>query len=119
MFSMESMMRGAYRTTLIAISFLHPVAVLAADVVVLESSAPEIAVGAVVAEDRSVTIPAGRSVTVIMPDGETRIVQGFYQGPLGAARGRATDAASALTGARGGDTRVLGAVRAPDWEASD
>lgn len=112
-------MRGRIVTATTALALLIGHGALAADVVVLESSVPDIAVGAVVDEASSVTIPTGTSVTIIMPDGETRVVKGAYEGPLSAARGRATDAASALTGARGGDTKVLGAVRAPDWGATE
>ncbi len=112
-------MRGCILTATTACAILIGQGAFAADVVVLESSAPGIAVGAVVNEAAPVTIPSGTSVTIIMPDGETRVVQGAYAGPLSAARGRASDAASALTGARGGDTRVLGAVRAPDWGATE
>lgn len=107
------------RPALAILAVLFPPVALAADVVVLDSSVPEFAVGAVVAEGQVVTIPAGRSVTIIMADGETRVVQGFYQGPIGAARGEATDTGSALTGARGGDARVLGAVRSLDLKTSE
>jgi len=91
----------------------------AADAVVLESSVDALTVGAVINDQQSISIPAGRSVTVIMADGETRVISGAYSGTLAAATGSASGAASALTGSRGADTRVLGAVRAPKWESGN
>ncbi|QIE54059.1 hypothetical protein G5B40_00545 [Pikeienuella piscinae] len=92
---------------------------MAADVVILDSSVGALGAGAVVDEAQPVSIPAGASVTMIMANGETRLVEGPYSGPLAAATGRSGGAASALTASRGGETRVLGAVRAPKWELTE
>lgn len=94
-------------------------AAAAGDVVILESTAPQVAVGDVIDEAHPVVIPAGASVSMIMSDGETRLVEGPYEGPLAAAVGEAGGAAAALSSSRGGDTRVLGAVRAPSWEIDE
>ncbi len=92
---------------------------MAGDVVILDSSAPALGVGDVVDDARPVIIPAGATVSMIMADGETRIVDGPYKGPLASAVSEGSGAAAALTSSRGGDTKVLGAVRAPQWEIAD
>ena len=111
-------MRRFAVTAMIAMIFASK-AVAAGDVVILDSTAPQVAVGDVIDDARPVVIPAGASVSMIMSDGETRLVEGPYEGPLAAALGEAGGAAAALSSSRGGDTRVLGAIRAPKWELDE
>lgn len=91
----------------------------ASDIVILDSTAPALEAGALVAEEASVTIPGGASVTVILPSGDTKVIRGPYSGALGAADEVASAGFGELTSTRGGDTKVLGAVRAPKWEVAD
>ena len=90
----------------------------AADVVVLDSTATAIAPGSVLNDAAAVDIPGGAVVTLIMADGETRTVAGPYSGPVGQAQS-ADGGVSALTASRGSETKVLGAIRAPQWEKND
>ncbi len=90
----------------------------AADVVVLDSTASAIAPGSILNDAAAVDIPGGASVTLIMADGETRTVAGPYSGPVGEAKS-ADGGVSALTASRGSETKVLGAIRAPQWEKTD
>ena len=91
---------------------------LAADVVVLDSTASAIAPGSIFNDRAVVEIPGDAVVTLIMPDGETRTVAGPYSGPVGEAKS-ADGGVSALTASRGSETKVLGAIRAPQWEQQD
>ena len=112
-------MKLAKMTTLaIAMSFFSAAA-HASDVVILDSTAATLEAGALVAEETVVSIPSGAAVTVIMPSGDTKIINGPYSGPLGATSEVASAGIAELTATRGGDTKVLGAVRAPKWELSD
>ena len=90
----------------------------AADVVILDSTASAIAPGSIINDAQTVDIPSGAVVTLIMPDGETRTVAGPYAGPVGEAQS-ADAGVSALTASRGSETKVLGAIRAPQWEQTD
>lgn len=94
-------------------------AAYAADIVILDSSTSALQVGDVVPAEQSVAIPSGAVVTLIMANGETRVVDGPYSGPLGDASGGEGGGIGALNADRGGETRVLGAVRAPQWEISE
>lgn len=93
-------------------------AAFAADVVILDSTAAAIAPGSILNDAQAVDIPGGAVVTLIMPDGETRTVAGPYSGPVGQAQS-ADGGVSALTASRGSETKVLGAIRAPQWEQTD
>ena len=93
-------------------------AAFAADVVVLDSTASAIAPGSIINDRAEVNIPGNATVTLIMPDGETRTVAGPYTGPVGDAKS-ADGGVSALTASRGSETKVLGAIRAPKWEQQD
>lgn len=90
----------------------------AGDVVVLDSTAAAIAPGSIMNDAAAVDIPSGAVVTLIMADGETRTVAGPYAGPVGQAKS-ADNGVNALTASRGSETKVLGAVRAPNWEQSE
>ena len=100
-------------------AFVISGAAQAADVVVLDSSTSSVAAGDVVSADLQVTIPGGASVTVILPNGETKIIQGPYAGAIGSADEVESAGLEALTATRGGETKVLGAVRAPNWEITN
>ena len=90
----------------------------AGDVVVMDSSADSLIPGDMVDDAKVVDIPSGAVVTLIMADGETRVVNGPYAGPIGQAQSSA-DTLESLTASRGGETKVLGAVRAPKWDVED
>lgn len=90
----------------------------AGDVVVMDSTADMLMPGDMVNDGKVVDIPSGAVVTLIMADGETRIVNGPYAGPIGEAQSSA-DTLDSLTASRGGETKVLGAVRAPKWNVED
>ena len=90
-------------------------AAVSADVVVLDSTTSSIAPGSIINDSAQVEIPSDAVVTLIMSDGETRTVAGPYSGPVGQAKS-AEGGVSALTASRGSETKVLGAVRAPQWE---
>ena len=85
---------------------------------VLDSTVTAIAPGSVLNDAAAVDIPGGAVVTLIMADGETRTVAGPYSGPVGQAQS-ADGGVSALTASRGSETKVLGAIRAPQWEKND
>ncbi|MEM7546095.1 MAG: hypothetical protein AAF367_11215 [Pseudomonadota bacterium] len=87
----------------------------AEDYVILDSNAAGIEPGIVVDGTADVSIPAGATLVLIDPQGETRVVEGPFDGPLVAAQARSDDSFSEtldrLTTSRGQDTKVLGAVR--------
>lgn len=89
------------------------------DVVILDSTVDTLAPGAVVPDTKKVDIPAGAFVSLILASGETRVVNGPFVGEIGRTDNVASVGVGELTGARGGETKVLGAVRAPKWEVSD
>ncbi|MEO1613672.1 MAG: hypothetical protein AAFU55_15150 [Pseudomonadota bacterium] len=91
----------------------------ASDIVIIDSTDPSLEAGALVAEEAIVSIPAGATVTVILPSGDTKIIDGPYSGALGASETVASAGLDDLATSRGGDTKVLGAVRAPKWELSN
>lgn len=90
----------------------------AGDVVVMDSTADMLVPGDMVNDGKVVDIPSGSVVTLIMADGETRVVNGPYSGPIGKAQS-SSDTLDSLTASRGGETKVLGAVRAPKWDVED
>lgn len=89
------------------------------DVVILDSNVSSIAIGDVVADSTAVTIPSGQSVTLILASGDTKILSGPYSGPIGAVENVESAGLDDITASRGGDTKVLGAVRAPKWEVTN
>lgn len=91
----------------------------AGDIIILDSSVSEILAGETVPEQEIISVPAGAALTLITSDGETRILNGPYQGPIGATRPSEGTSIIDLTTGREKDTRVLGAVRAPKWEVND
>ncbi|MEL7462891.1 MAG: hypothetical protein AAFN79_02425 [Pseudomonadota bacterium] len=112
-------MKFATITTLAAALSGFAFATQASDVVILDSTAPALESGALVDEDAEVSIPAGAVVTVILPSGDTKVIDGPYSGALGATDAVESAGLAELTTARGGDTKVLGAVRAPKWEQAE
>lgn len=112
--------KGTVLAAIAALAFAGAAkAASAADVVILDSTVSSIAAGDVVAEESPVTIPGGGSVTVILSTGETLILSGPYNGPIGEARTVEAAGLDGITATRGGETKVLGAVRAPKWDISD
>ena len=109
------------KSTLIAMAAIAGIssAALADDIVILDSSVGAIAIGDVVSDERVVSIPNGGSVTIILASGDTKIIDGPFNGPLGAAERVESAGLNDLTATRGGDTKVLGAVRAPKWEITN
>ena len=91
----------------------------AANIVILDSNVAEIAPGEVVSDQMAVIIPAGAAVTIILASGETRVISGPYDGAIGAAEAVGAASIGEFTRTRGGETKVLGAVRAPQWEFAD
>ena len=64
--------------------FLAPAAALA-EIEVLESSAPEIAAGAKLADEARVNVPEGASIRVlILSSGSTKTLKGPYEGTVAA-----------------------------------
>ncbi len=112
------MKRHFLKVTRIVAGIVMAGSAFAADVVVLDSTASAIAPGSILNDAAAVDIPGGASVTLIMADGETRTVAGPYSGPVGEAKS-ADGGVSALTASRGSETKVLGAIRAPQWEKTD
>ncbi len=112
------MKRHFLKVTSIVAGIVMAGSAFAADVVVLDSTASAIAPGSILNDAAAVDIPGGASVTLIMADGETRTVAGPYSGPVGEAKS-ADGGVSALTASRGSETKVLGAIRAPQWEKTD
>ena len=90
----------------------------AGEVVILETNHPMFSVGDMLDESHSVDLPEGTSTTLIMPNGETRVVVGPYKGAVGEAKS-SSSTLGVLTASRGSETRVLGVVRAPTWETED
>lgn len=95
-------------------------AAAAEDYVILDSNAAGIEPGLVVDGTADISIPEGATVVLIGPAGDTLIVEGPFSGRLaGAAAGGGEtlgDALGRMTTTRGEDTKVLGAVRAPEIE---
>lgn len=113
-------MKGTVLAAMTALAFTGVAkAASAADVVVLDSTVSSVAAGDVVAENQPVSIPGGGSVTIILASGETLILSGPYNGPIGEARTVESAGIDGITATRGGETKVLGAVRAPKWDISD
>lgn len=112
------MKRHLLKVTGIVASMMMAGTAFAADIVVLDSSASAIAPGSILNDAAAVDIPGGATVTLIMADGETRTVSGPYSGPVGEAQS-AEGGVSALTASRGSETKVLGAIRAPQWEKTE
>ena len=92
---------------------------IAGDVVILDSTIDAVTPGQMVPDTQAVTVPAGGSLTVILEDGETRVITGPYDGQIGLASAGDSTGLDALTASRGSDTKVLGAVRAPKWDVAD
>lgn len=92
---------------------------LAGDVVVLDSSVSSIPPGGMFDEAHVVSVPAGGQLTLITADGQTRVLSGPYDGAIGSETQAEGVSMTALTASREGDTKVLGAVRAPKWELSE
>lgn len=110
--------RKALLAAVIAASLTANVA-QAADVVILDSTVAALAPGDVLPDTREVSVPAGAFLSVILASGETILVKGPYSGPIGAMGDVSAPGVAELTGARGGETKVLGAVRAPKWEKTN
>ncbi|MGB0507692.1 MAG: hypothetical protein ACPGGK_16000 [Pikeienuella sp.] len=89
-----------------------------ADVVILDSTSDALVIGDVLEDSVLVDIPEGALVTLIDGLGETKIVAGPYSGPIGSATS-SDGGLEALTASRGSETKVLGAVRAPQWDVED
>lgn len=109
----------ALATAAFALALVSGGAARADDVVILDSTVATLAPGAVLSDTKSVDIPAGEFVSLIMGSGETRLIKGPYSGQIGATGQVAKAGVAELTGARGGETKVLGAVRAPKWDIAD
>ncbi len=92
---------------------------VAGDVVVLDSTVGSIPPGEVLDEAQVVSVPSGGQLTLITADGETRLLSGPFDGPIGSAEQASAVSLSSLASGRGGDTKVLGAVRAPKWEITE
>lgn len=106
-------------TVFVAASIMFAGAAFADDVVILDSTVASVAIGDVISDRQEVSIPGGGSVTLILASGETKVIEGPFTGPLGAAEQVESAGLDELTATRGGDTKVLGAVRAPKWEISN
>lgn len=92
-------------------------AALAAEAVVVASTAPGYALGQIVADGASVTVPEGAGVLLLFASGRTLRVKGPYAGPFDSLQDKAPDGAgrAALAGLVGGGGFVqtdLGAARA-------
>ena len=69
----------------IALAVLLAPAAALAEIEVLESSAPEIAAGAKLADEARVKVPDGASIRVlILSSGSTKTLKGPYEGTVGA-----------------------------------
>lgn len=111
-------MKTILKAGLFALTAGFASAAYAGEVVIMDSSTDALMAGDMVPDTQSVNIPGGAVVTLIMADGETRIVNGPYEGPIGEARS-SEEALETLTASRGSETKVLGAVRAPKWDTSE
>jgi len=92
---------------------------LAGDVVVLDSTVASVPAGGMFDENFEVSVPAGGQLTLITADGQTRVLSGPYNGAIGSEQDASGVSLTALTASRDGDTKVLGAVRAPKWDIAD
>ena len=110
------------RTGIIAATiagFAFATAAQAEDVVILDSTVASVAIGDVLSDQQNVSIPGGESVTRMLASGDTKILSGPYDAPIGAAEQIEGASLDDLTASRGGDTKVLGAVHAPKWELTN
>jgi hypothetical protein len=88
-----------------------------AEISILESTAPGLNTGARLRDDASVDIPAGKSLRVLLPSGQTKSIKGPFHGRiLGAdtgkdAAGRAFERAEDIAKTGGGSQKIPGAMR--------
>jgi hypothetical protein len=88
-----------------------------AEISVLESTAPGLKSGARLPDDASVDIPAGKSLRVLLPSGQTKSINGPFHGRiLGADAGkdtaaRALERAEDIAKTGGGNQKIPGAMR--------
>jgi len=112
------------RTALIAVLLVlvAPAVALAAQAVVIKSTADGLAVGAMVETGQAIDVPAGAAVTLVSPTGQTVTRTGPYNGPaVGDGGGGNESVARTISGflsKKGKETRV-GAVRAAGNRAPD
>ena len=99
---------------LLALALIAPA--IAEDLVVIESSSPQIAVGSVIASGAAITLPAGARAVLVSAAGRTVALAGPYSGTpgSGAAGGdsRLLTALASLVQRKAEDTSSVGAVRA-------
>ncbi|MEC9345379.1 MAG: hypothetical protein VYB54_04075 [Pseudomonadota bacterium] len=98
------------------VSCLAVAAVDAAEIVVIESTAPGIESGSILDSAATVSVPAGSFIVVVEEDGSSRTIDGPWDAPLAAA---ATDGGGGLVASLGKlvaeretEHQVLGAIRA-------
>lgn len=108
--------------TVLAAAVCAAGAVEAADALVLESTDPAFAPGAVIRADEAITIASGATLTLLGEDGSTRRLDGPFAGTLPAA-GQDTgedliDGLANLFGTGGVDSQAFGAVRGGDATAA-
>ncbi|MDG5494868.1 hypothetical protein [Niveispirillum sp. BGYR6] len=88
----------------------------AAELVVVESSAPALAPGQVLDSEAALSLPAGSRLVLVSADGATINLQGPFSGKpgngAGGSSGGVTQSLASLLSARDSDTASLGAVRA-------
>ena len=92
---------------------------LAEDLIVIESNAPGLANGTVVADGNAIEVPAGAKVVLVGMSGKTVPLSGPYKGVPSAGSGksdsRLTAVVASLLQPRQEETGSVGAVRAIDW----
>ena len=97
----------------------------AEEIVIIESSAPDVEAGAILDSADVVNVPAGTSIVIVEPDGSTRTIEGPFQAALGAA-GEGGDAGGGLianlgklVSEREESRQVLGAIRAAPGQVAE
>lgn len=97
--------------------FLTPFWAAAAEIVILESTAPGVEAGAIVQDSDPVDVPDGTMLLIVEEDGTTREIAGPFNGPIGSAGGEGNGGGlianlGKLVKDRETKRQVLGAIRA-------
>lgn len=91
-------------------------AATAAEIVIIESTVPDIEAGSIVADTDAITVPAGELIVIVEEDGSSRTIEGPFEGAIGSA-GEAEGGGlianlGKLVQDREESRQVLGAIRA-------
>ena len=96
----------------------------AAEIVIIESTAPGLDAGSMIGADEIVTVPEGAWIVIVEPDGSSRTIEGPYEAAIGAAGaitggGDLIAGLSKLVAERENEQQILGALRAAPGQIAE